>query len=110
MGGGVSGINLATQNALHPLHSMSVDVNQSGQNCVPVQVQQLGTGTSASCKRVVIAEGENSAVPYCHCAYDPLRPVHRNDAAIAKEKVGILACLGHTCLDNGGSEPDGHEQ
>ena len=69
MDGGVSGINFSTQNALHPLHGMSVNVNQSRQNRVPAQVQHVGAGAGASCERVVLAEGENSAVTYCHGAH-----------------------------------------
>ena len=91
---GYPAVNLATQNALHPLHGMSVDINKPGQNRVPVQVQHLGAGTGATCKRVVIVEGEDSAVTHCHGADHPFRSVHRNDVAIAKKKVSIPACLG----------------
>src|SRR5450631_19715 len=69
MDGGVSGINFSTQNALHPLHGMSVNVDEAGQNCVSVQVEQPGTGTGASCECVAVAEGEDSAVPYGHGAH-----------------------------------------
>ncbi len=104
MDGWVSRMNLATQKGLYPLHRMSVNVNQAGQNRTPVQVHQLSAGTGTTCEQVAIAEREDSAVTDCHCTYDPFRSVHRNDVAISKEKVGILAWLGH-----GGSEPDGHE-
>src|SRR5208282_623036 len=105
MDGGVSGINLATQNALHPLHGMRVDINESGQNRLSVQVKQLGAGTGATCKRVVLAEGEDSPVTHSHGADHAFRSVHRNDVAIAQEQVSILAGLGDR-----GREADGRKQ
>jgi hypothetical protein len=105
MDGGVSRLNLATQNALHPLHGMSVDVNQSWQNGALVQVEQLGTGTGASCERAFIGEGEDSAITHCHGAHHSSCSVHRNDVTIANEQVSIRACLG-----DGGSEPEGRKQ
>jgi hypothetical protein len=81
-----------------------MDVNQSGQNRVLVQVKQLGTGTGAVRERAFIAEGEDSAITHCHGAGHSFCSVHRNDVTIAKENVSILACLG-----DGGSEPGGCE-
>jgi len=81
---------------------MSVNVNQARQNRLPVQVQPLGTGTAATGEPIVITAGEDSAVTHCHAAYNPLRAIHGNDVAIAKQQVSILACLGED-----GSKTDG---
>jgi hypothetical protein len=84
---------------------MSVDIDQSGKNSSPVQVDRLSTGTGASRKAVVVAEGEDSAVTHCHGADHTLRSVQRNDVAVAQKQVGILACLGA-----GKSAPYRHER
>jgi hypothetical protein len=65
-----------------------MNINESGQNGAPVQVQHASPGSDATCESLVIAEGEDFSFPYGHRRDNRARSVHGYDMAVAKKKIG----------------------